>query len=370
MKKVFRPFWTYRLQHTEDWLSRQSAEGWHLEDIHLLTRQFTLKQGQEQKKHYRITTIKKGADASSRLEQAGWSKAVSQKNWNVLEATEPTLYPVRDQLLFRNQIHFYITMTILFTYLLISIPSLMMDLLLSSGGMGSGGVGIQVGIFFGTLFLLVWMYTMYLENNELKKQEMQLEVTPGSSDQLKFKWRPLWFYDPLRTEHWLEEMAQQGFSLRRVHSLGFSFQKGTPHHRAYICDFNFRVRTSYYSVFKDFGWTLHHTSSLSFLNTTIWSMEYAEGEEKPTAGYEKSDRLKRLNKTYAMNFMWGIYFSFIMLYLFQMNFSQMPERNQGDPISGFLIGLLLLITLLWIVTVVRIAISYFRYRKTILGGDL
>ncbi len=369
MKKVFRPFWSYRLHHTEDWLSDQSAQGWHLEDIHLLTRRFTLKQGEEQKKKYRITNTKKGADASSRLEQAGWRKAVSKRHWNVLEATEPKLYPVRDQLLFRNQIHFYVAMTVIFAYLMISIPLLMMDLLLFSGGIESSGIGIQAGIFFGGLFLLVWVYTMYLENNELKKQEMQLEVVSEPSSELKFKWRPLWFYNPLRTEKWLEKMAQKGFSLRRVHALGFSFHKESPHQRAYICDFNFRVRTSYYSVFKDFGWTLHHTSSLSFLNTTIWSMEYASGEEKPTAGYEKSDRLKRLNKTYAMNFIWGLYFSFLMLYLFQMNFSQMPSRNQADPISWLLMTFVLFTTILWVVTAIRIAISYFRYRKTILGGD-
>lgn len=44
MKKVFRPFWSYRIEQTESWLEGQASKGNRLVALNKWTRVFTFEQ--------------------------------------------------------------------------------------------------------------------------------------------------------------------------------------------------------------------------------------------------------------------------------------------------------------------------------------
>ncbi|MDO1831555.1 DUF2812 domain-containing protein, partial [Escherichia coli] len=58
MKKAFRPFWSYQIGTTEEWLHNQAMEGWQLKTINFVTRQFTFEQCEPAPTVYRIVKDK------------------------------------------------------------------------------------------------------------------------------------------------------------------------------------------------------------------------------------------------------------------------------------------------------------------------
>lgn len=81
MKKVTRPFWSYDVQKTEEWLAAMSKQGLHLVKINRLTRQFTFQKGSPKNLIYRIGYAKAPSPLSTRLQQDGWKQVTQNGNW-------------------------------------------------------------------------------------------------------------------------------------------------------------------------------------------------------------------------------------------------------------------------------------------------
>ncbi|MEC5425833.1 DUF2812 domain-containing protein [Virgibacillus sp. C22-A2] len=107
--KVFRPFWSYDLKKTEEWLRSMAISGYHLTDINTKTRQFVFEErSAPQEIHYRIEYRKaKTNNLPGPLQNEGWHSVYNHGRWHVIcnEKTADKLkcYPIRDGIIKRNR---------------------------------------------------------------------------------------------------------------------------------------------------------------------------------------------------------------------------------------------------------------------------
>lgn len=364
MKKVFRPFWSYRIAHTEQWLENEAEQGWHLTSINLFTRQFTMKQEHADKLQFRIIKSKSGFQNFNRLEEGGWSKSFEKRDWTILAANQPSLYPVRDKLLHRNQWHMYTWFTLLLFYFLTSLPFLLNDMFYFSYTSSANEQLIPIVMTCVYVILMAFLYMLYQEHLELQQAEMGMNNDVWFRGKPYYKLRLVWIYDLVRTEKWLEQMATKGYVVRKVYAFGFIFDRVKPHQRAYECTFRFNVDTSYFSMFKEHGWELHYSSKLSFLNYTIWSMTYDEQESKPAITYVKQEKLQNLNRTYLFHL------SFTLLLTCLMALNLYPIFTYRDPLTyhptdQFFISFYAVFFIFWLVLSLNIIWTYIISRRKI-----
>ncbi|WP_245850730.1 DUF2812 domain-containing protein [Paenibacillus herberti] len=80
--KVFKPFWSYDVQKTEEWLSSMAEKGHELVKINRGTRKFYFQQGESRKRTYRIGFDKNQTNSLSKsLLEGGWVKLLQSGNW-------------------------------------------------------------------------------------------------------------------------------------------------------------------------------------------------------------------------------------------------------------------------------------------------
>jgi hypothetical protein len=72
IKKIFRPFWSYDVIETEQWLSKMSSAGFILLSVNFVRRIFTFEKTQPQNITYNISFDKSGNGLTLNLESAGW----------------------------------------------------------------------------------------------------------------------------------------------------------------------------------------------------------------------------------------------------------------------------------------------------------
>jgi len=137
-----------------------------------------------------------------------------------------------------------------------------------------------------------------------KSEEKQLK----RSGQMIIKRKFGWMYAPDKLEHWLESMEEQGYHLYRMSKSGitFFFIIGIPRKVSYCADFQNTTDESYNDIHRDSGWKNAFISNSPFLQWTLWSRQYSEGEERPQIYSEKSHHFKyakRIAITYSCLFL-------------------------------------------------------------------
>src|SRR5699024_10096787 len=108
-KKVFRPFWSYDVKDTENWLHTMALKGYCLKTFHTIIRMFVFERSNEQRDvRYHIEYSKKPPETiPASLENNGWKQIVSAYRWYILENKQPAeernVFPVRDGVIRRNR---------------------------------------------------------------------------------------------------------------------------------------------------------------------------------------------------------------------------------------------------------------------------
>lgn len=113
-KRIFRPFWSYDVQKTENWLHDMSLEGYHLKKINTITRMFIFEESNSAEDiRYHIEYAKSQSDTvPAALENDGWERIIRTGRWYILSNTNPPekilTFPVRDGIIHRNRLMMYL----------------------------------------------------------------------------------------------------------------------------------------------------------------------------------------------------------------------------------------------------------------------
>ena len=114
IKRFFRPFWSYDVKNTENWLHKMALKGYHLKEIHPFPRIFVFERdNKRQDVRYHIEYSKKYADKiPDALKNNGWERIVSSHKWYILCNKKPSeerrTFPIRDGIIKRNRLMMYL----------------------------------------------------------------------------------------------------------------------------------------------------------------------------------------------------------------------------------------------------------------------
>ncbi|GAA3413676.1 DUF2812 domain-containing protein [Paenibacillus hodogayensis] len=337
--KVFRPFWSYDVQKTEEWLSSMAEKGHEVVKINRGTRHFFFQQGEPTKRTYRIGFNKMKTNPLSRvLLDDRWVMVLQCGNWYVTANEQPLdqikTFPVRESIVKHNRTMLYIFASVLLYLTVIAAFNLILGSVLFFQDIP--GHFVESPLWLLTYFsigmgIALWVLALYSvikinqTNNTLIGENRQRKELQGKgqverrlskdeekrlrrSGQLIVKRRLGWMYAPDKLEKWLEAMEEQGLNLYRVGKTGtvFYFTTGNPRKVSYCADYQNIADEGYFYIHRDAGWKSAFTSNSSIQKWTLWSREYSMGEEQPQIYSDKSDQLKharRIAITYSCMFL-------------------------------------------------------------------
>ncbi|AIQ35741.1 hypothetical protein R50345_14595 [Paenibacillus sp. FSL R5-0345] len=341
--KIFKPFWSYDVQKTEDWLASMAQKGYELIRINRLTRYFYFQQVESNVANYRIVFDKvRNPSLSKGLLNFGWTKVLQSGKWvvtmNRLPLEQIRTFPDREGIVKHNKKIMYI-----FTGILIYLMVAFLNVILISaiamsvskfnhfnvfsgpyGFIPATALGLSVILCIFTVYSLI---TLNKTNKRITEEFLQPsksngQVTPlqqiilskneekrlKNSGQLVMKWKPGWMYAPDRLEAWLEGMEEKGYNLYKVGKTGaaFYFIKGKPRKVCYCADLQNTADTNYFNIHMESGWACLYKSSSWTQRWVVWGQEYVPGEAKPQIYSDKLNQLKlarRIALTYSAMFL-------------------------------------------------------------------
>ncbi|EFU40686.1 hypothetical protein PVOR_17479 [Paenibacillus vortex V453] len=347
--KIFRPFWSYDVQKTEEWLSSMAEKGHQLVKINKGTRLFIFEQAEPRKRTYRIGFDKIQPHLLSKvLLDDGWVKILQSGRWYVTANEQPQelikTFPVREGIVKHNKsigyifasVLIYLTIIVMFNLIIRStlffqdvpvhfVESPLWILTYSSMGIG---IALWVLALYSVMKINKINKKLIAENTHRKKLQgsgtverrlsQDEEKWLMRSGQLVVKRRIAWMYAPDKLEKWLEAMEEQGLNLFRVGKTGtvFYFKIGSPRKISYCADYQNNTDESYFDIHRDAGWESAYVSTSSFQKWTLWSREYSMGEEEPQIYSDKSHQLKharRIAVTYSCMFIPLVIFNILFI---------------------------------------------------------
>jgi len=393
-KRKFRPFWSYDVLKTEEWLNNMASKGWVLTNVHFLRRLFIFEKGEPKDAMLKIIYDKSSFGAPKMVkDDASLEVVCAHKNYYVLNVLDSTseYIPSHETLLSKNQkIKYVVGLILLINIMMIMFPVLIITFAIIFGGgitvesteviessplsLGEIIVGIiQILVYLSSLMIPVWFIYTYVKlgksNKRLSKEcGVHLEVkftTPNNKISSKEEWKELkksnklvrkikigWFYSPDKTEAWLESMEQKGYNLLRMSKLGnsFYFEKGRPRNVKYHVDYQNKNDHDYFNINKESGWDLFFTSVTRFFAFSVWGQIY--DDEMPTFYTDRETKIK-----HARRFDIGLSI---------MYFSTFTSINDLDFSSWLLFTpiMFIIISLEYSVFAYRIIRYYFRIKKS------
>ncbi|ANU24118.1 DUF2812 domain-containing protein [Planococcus donghaensis] len=356
MKKMYRPFWSYDVEKTEEWLSQMENDGHVFEKLNRWTCCFYFKEADPESRIYRIAHDKfKSSTLAPTLQKEGWDVASRAGKWQI--STNRQLKeiiktsPTRDGVIKHNQTITYMFYRLLFYLLAVLIAPI--SFAYSYLFMGEAVVvkespyWILTFLFFALVIglVVVGIYSIVKitkTNNDLRGR-IAVEVLPTSQRidkqderQLKHsgrrvtKIRLAWMYSPDKLENWLELMEQRGFNLQRVNRIGmiFHFTMGEPRYVAYKVDYQRQPPASYFTIHKEAGWSNCFNSISNLEKWTIWSQKYSQDQERPQLYSDVSSRINQAKKMVLTYTAFFLPFTLLYLYFLVNSFHQQTEISQ------------------------------------------
>lgn len=389
-KTIFRPFWSFDVVKTEEWLSEMHTSGYALQKVNFALRLFVFEKTQSAQLFYRIVFEKHANGAQEVFLQDGaYHQVCFSKNFSVLRTkhTEPAMSPSYDGFLKRNKtigmVSGYLQIFLAGLYL----PGLLVGAILSIGAFFEITYdAMDVIMFFVQLIILLLPLLIFLKlrktNRELEKlcgDTLDLSFTVPketllrrsefdrlkSEGQLIVRTKLAWQYAPDKVEVWLEKMAEDGYRLIQLSRLGnsFYFLKGEPHKAKFHIDYQNKTDPAYFNLNKESGWKLFFTSLSRFQNLSVWGQEYTG--EPPMFYSDSESRIKHARRfalTYSLCF-----FPMCILYILlivgnilnnsDVSLSRMIVQNLVFSVLVFEFGFFATRTLLF----------YFRVKKAARG---
>ncbi|XKE94498.1 DUF2812 domain-containing protein [Metaplanococcus flavidus] len=387
MKKIYRPFWSYDVKQTEDWLGEMAAQGLIFTKLNRWTRCFHFQEQEPATRVYRIAYNKMSSSVLPKTLQAeGWEKAGTAGNWEFTfnEQLENAIKtsPIREGIIKHNRMITYIFYGTSFYVAGMLMANISM---LASSYRQDGGIDIVESplwiltfIFFAILLgiMVLGIYSIAKitgTNKELdgttggfwpvdeidQQSEKELKKAGRWVTKVKFSW----MYSPDKMEQWLESMEQRGLNLYRVNKIGtiFHFVKGEPRRIAYSIDYQRGPTESYFAIHREAGWHEEFTSFSNMEKWTIWSKTYGETEERPQLYSDQSSRLKhakRIALTYTAMFSPLVAFYIYFIINIMISADTIQDRFLWNSS-----GMMLLAVLIFGTFIFRIWAYYGRLRK-------
>lgn len=389
MKKMYKPFWSYDVTKTEQWLSKMASSGLTFVGLNRWTRCFYFNETTTDSRIYRIAYDKSKSPVLPKTLQAeGWKATVTAEKWQITtnNRSEQTIrnFPTRDGVIKHNQTITYLFYGLLFYLIsvLIAPISLAFSYFFTNEVIvvEESPYWIVTYLFFalviGLIALGIYSIIKITKTNNALKNSLAIETItkPNNGNdkeaerQLKrsgrwvTKVRLGWMYSPDKLEKWLESMEQRGFNLYRVSKIGtvFHFTKDQPRRIAYRVDYQRQPLASYFAIHKEAGWRDCFVSCSNLENWTIWSQEYMENQQRPQLYSDNPTRIKHARKmvlTYTAFFL-----PFTLLYLFMLT----GRLNQQNVLSEWLswgTAVFILCIVIYGSFLVRIWTYYIRLKK-------
>ena len=386
-KTTFRPFWSFDVVKTEEWLSEMHASGYALQKVNFALRLFVFDKTQAEQMFYRIVFDKQGSGAQDVfLKDCAYDQVCFSKKFSVLrtEQTELAMSPSYDGFLKRNKMIGMVSGNLLLFLSVLFLPVLLIGSIMSFGASVEFTYDTtDVVAFFVQLILLIPSLLIF---QKLRKTNRELEKLCGDTldlsytvpketllrqseiarlkaeGQLIIRTKLAWQYAPDKVEIWLEKMAEDGYRLIQLSRPGksFYFLKAEPHKEKFHIDYQNKTDPAYFNLNKESGWKLFFTSLSRFQNLSVWGQEYTD--EPPMFYSDRESRIKHARRfalTYSICFYpMCILFMFIVVrnILFLVNF--------GPSSSIFLTMLLyMLLVFEFGFFATRTLLYYFRVKK-------
>ncbi|QKY70724.1 DUF2812 domain-containing protein [Lentibacillus sp. CBA3610] len=384
MLKKFKPFWSYDITKTENWLTSMAAQGWHVGELNTVTRQFFFEKGEPADVTFRIQY--ETDELSSALTDDGWQDVFQHNKWHILRNGKPvqdiSRFPVRDGIIKRNKIVMNIFGGIFLYHLLTFIIFLFISgsiLLLSEGG-SFNVEGSPFWVITIAAWILMWTFVPY-SAIKLYRSVKQLSENPEvtefdmisaskSAGNVKTKWKFGWNYEPDKLKQWLEKMEQDGYNLVRISMAGvrFHFVAGKPRNVSYNADYQTTRNQNYFAIHKEAGWRLMYTSGSFQTKWAIWAKEYQDSEEPPQLYSDSKHMLKHARSVTITHL--AIFSPLIAMYigLIVMNI-HLAQTGGIDTLSWFNTILFGIVIIEFGLICLKSGLYYRRMKQKVAGVD-
>lgn len=368
-KRVFRPFWSYDVIATEQWLDDMAASGLLLQSANLKKRVFTFIKAEPQKIIYRIDYDKDGRGLSQTLTGCGWEAVATSRQWVIYanKDTEVTLFPQRDRVIAKIRSLAQLSVILLGfvgVFLLISTG------ITAFAIWGSGKAEYVPApypildcfpyfIMILNIFFLTWVIYTFIKTRkslkhfsaasgfsvdptlvDLPNQWVQI---PGDLSILIKKKKLFWIYNLEQTMDWLETQASKGHLLKHIRNNSFFFEKNEPKHLKYFFDTQQSINEGYFDIHLKSGFNLLHDSRLQFGRLILWSKQYSPGEPAPKMYTDKKEHLasaRRLLKNNLKTIAYWLVLGTMQLFLGLSSIYDQINQCIWMPITGLWIILM------------------------------
>lgn len=387
MKKMVKPFWSYDVEQTENWLKDMASQGYMLKKLNRASRTFYFEQATPQNLSYRISFDRnQGPVLASSLTENGWEIAAASGKWQILKNSHSEkdiqTAPVRQGVISHNRNVSFVFFGLLFYLLGVLLANVST---LASSWFQDGTIAVEPSPLWAITYLFLALtlgaiavacYSIFKikkSNQAMLRKEVGAaaaklrhnrptpKILQPSGDFVK-KVKLGWMYAPDRLESWLEGMEQQGYQLHHVGTIGtvFYFVKGEPRRMSYHAEYMSTVESSYFSIYEDAGWLKIFESWSAMEKWVIWSREYGEGEEKPRIYTEGSSHLKRARRMASLYTV--LFLPMLFIYALNANREFQEFMHEGTTLSLF--GVLPAIAfVLFLSFIYRMWAYYIRLRK-------
>ncbi|HHT47503.1 MAG TPA: DUF2812 domain-containing protein [Firmicutes bacterium] len=368
-KRVFRPFWSYDVTATEQWLADMAASGLLLQAANFKKRVFTFIEAEPQKIIYRIDYDKEGRGLSQTLTGCGWGMVATGRQWVIYanKDTEVSLFPQRDRVIAKTRSLAQSSAVLLGfvgVFLLIS-TGITASAIWGSGKAEYASAPYPILDYFPYFLIILnisfftWVIYMFIKTRKSLKHfsaasgfsvdptladfPNQWVQVPGDLSGLIKKKKLFWIYNLERTMDWLETQAGKGLLLKQIRNNSFFFEKTEPKHLKYFFDTQQSINEGYFDIHLKAGFNLLYDSRLQFGRLLLWSKQYSPGEPAPKMYTDKKEHLasaRRLLMNNLKTIAYWLLLGAIQLFVGLSSIYEQINRWVWMPITGLWIILM------------------------------
>jgi hypothetical protein len=320
VKRIFRPFWSYDVIRTENWLKAMSRMGCHLVKLNAAARLFTFEEGEPKTFTYHLCFHKKPdlPAADNRLAGNGWPCVFAAGGYLICRTADDAPAGAGDYAGFlKKNRRVQRAAGVALLCLICLCPAILYPLpfILIFGFIN---VPLIVLLCAG-LLALCWLICTYFKLRGTNKALEPLcrvktniyfkatridflseneETILLNNKQLVQRSKLYWRYFPCKTEQWLEKMEAEGFHLYRMGGLGirFYFYKGCAEKTKFVVDYKTIADDRYFSQAEDNGWRLIFKPVTGFMAITVWAHRYNAGGPEPQFYSDPGGKIKQAKK--------------------------------------------------------------------------
>jgi len=391
IKRVFRPFWSYDIIATEQWLIQMAASGYILKSVNFLSRIFIFEKSQCQKINYRILFDKLENRLTETLKNSGWGISAQNSKWAILENKTENIpyYPQRVSIIERtNKITIIssIALGILGTYFAFSLILYLVILTIII----KDSVPIEyvpapypilhlvkyiVPVF--NMLVLLWLIIILVKSiGSTKKLEAEYKtngplenIETDASNIIKIK-KPFAFFNYEKLMVWLEAQAQSGLILKAIKRTNFHFKKDIPKNIKFFIDAQKNLTPAYYEINTQAGFNLVFDSKIAFGRIIIWSKEFKENEAIEELYSDKTERLNCAKRLMYNKIKLSIPFLLIGFMQIYIGLNSIFVMRMNEKIWAITTSVWSIITLIYLTLLYNSVNSYLKTKAKIKNKQL